>query len=97
MKPRNAIPGSDDILRMTLPNQTVFLSRENDQSPSVVISGYIPGGSMFDPMDRSGLSVYLSMALMRGTQHRSFQQIDQELESVGASLGFSAGTLEASE
>ena len=91
MKPRNAIPGSDDILRMTLPNQTVFLSRENDQSPSVVISGYIPGGSILDPMDRSGLSVYLSMALMRGTQHRSFQQIYQELESVGASLGFSAG------
>ncbi len=91
MKPSHAIPGSDDILRQPLANQVVFLGRGNDQSPSVVISGYLPGGSILDPADRSGLGVYLSMALMRGTKKHSFQQIYDQLESAGASLGFSSG------
>ena len=86
MKNIQSIPGSDDILRIELPNQIVLLARENSLSPSVVISGYLPGGSVLDPVDRSGLAIFLSLALMRGTETNSFEQIFRKLEDNGASL-----------
>jgi len=91
MRNIQSIPRSDDILRTVLPNQIVLLARENSLSPSVVISGYLPGGSVLDPVDRSGLAIFLSLALMRGTETNSFEQIFRKLEDNGASLGFNAG------
>lgn len=86
----NSLPGPEDILRRELPNGIVVLARPNYDSPSVVIRGYVSGGSLFDPDDRLGLADFVSSMLMRGTAQRSFQQIYDELESVGASLGFGA-------
>jgi zinc protease len=44
-----------------------------------------------DPDDKLGLAEYTSYALMRGTKNRTFDEIYNELEAVGASLGFSSG------
>ncbi len=88
----HSLPGPDDITRLELPNGIVILSRENFNSPSVVVSGYLPAGSLLDPDDRLGLADFTASALMRGTEMRSFQQIYEALESVGASLGFGGGT-----
>jgi len=66
------------------------LTRSNFNSPSVVINGYLPSGSIFDPREKLGLAYFTSVALMRGTQYRNFQQIYDRLESAGASLGFGA-------
>jgi zinc protease len=89
---RHAFPGADDITRAELANGIIILSRANFNSPSVVISGYFPAGSLFDPDAQLGLADFAAAALMRGTQQRSFQQIYEALESVGASLGFGGGT-----
>jgi zinc protease len=86
-----SLPGSDDIYREVLPNGITILTRSNFNSPSVVISGYFGAGSLFDPDDKLGLAEYTSYTLMRGTKTRSFDRIYNELEAVGASLGFSSG------
>lgn len=87
-----ALPGPDDILRRELPNGIVVLARQNFNSPSVVINGYLQAGSLFDPDEKLGLASFTASALMRGTASRGFQAIYDSLESVGASLGFNGGT-----
>lgn len=86
----SAIPGLHDIKRKVLSNGITLLARENFNSASVVISGYLGAGSLLDPVEKLGLAHFTSLALMRGTQKRSFQQLFDALESAGASLGFGA-------
>ncbi len=85
------LPGPEDIHRQVLPNGIVVLCRSNFNSPSVVISGYIQAGSLFDSDEKLGLADFTARALMRGTEKRDFQQIFDALESCGASLGLSSG------
>lgn len=87
----NSLPGPDDIYREVLPNGITVLTRSNFNSPSVVISGYFEAGALFDPDEKLGLAEYTTIALMRGTKTRTFDEIYQALESVGASLGFNTG------
>jgi zinc protease len=87
-----SIPGPNDITRHELSNGVVVLVRENHDSPSVVVSGYLSVGSYDECAVQAGLSSFAANALMRGTASRTFEQIYEELESVGASLGISGGT-----
>jgi zinc protease len=88
----HSLPGPDDIVRQVLPNGIVILTRPNMNSLSVVISGYLPAGAISEPDDKLGLAGFTSLALMRGTSQRDFQQIYDRLESNGASLGIDGGT-----
>jgi zinc protease len=86
----NSLPGPEDITRQELSNGMVVLTRPNFNSPSVVISGFLASGSIFDQDDKLGTAYFTALSLMRGTQNRSFQEIYNALESVGANLGFGA-------
>jgi zinc protease len=86
-----SLPGPDDITRVTLPNGITVLVRANFNSPSVVIGGHLSCGSLFDTDEKIGLADFTALGLMRGTETRTFQQIFDALESVGASLSFGAG------
>lgn len=88
---KSSLPGPDDIYREVLPNGITVLTRSNFNSPSVVINGYFDAGAIFDPDEKLGLADFVTSALMRGTKKRSFDQIYNVLESVGASLGFNTG------
>jgi len=85
-----SLPGPDDITRLVLPNGITLLTRANFNSPSVVVSGYLTCGSVFDPPEKLGLAHFTALSLMRGTARRKFQEIYDALESAGASLGFGA-------
>jgi zinc protease len=85
-----SLPGPEDILRVALENGITVLARANFASPSVVLSGYLPAGSMFEPQELLGLAHFTALALMRGSARHSFQEIFDLLESAGASLGFGA-------
>ena len=87
---RNSIPGPQDISRVVLPNGITVLTRSNFNSPSVVVNGYFPAGSLYDPDEKLGLAYFTALMLMRGTEGKSFQEIYNSLESAGASLGFGA-------
>src|SRR3989304_9763372 len=90
--PLSSIPGAEDITRVELANGIVVLARENPNSQAVTLRGYLIAGSLFDTDEKLGLADFAASALMRGTAKRSFEQIYDALESVGATLGFSAGT-----
>lgn len=92
MRPANwkTLPGPADINRTILPNGITLLTRSNFNSPSVFVGGYLGAGSAFDPLEKLGLANFTSGMLMRGTETHTFQEIYEDLESVGASLGFSA-------
>jgi len=87
-----SIPGPDDITRYELPNGIVVLVRENHNSPSVVIRGFLRVGAYDERPEQAGLSAFTAAALTRGTVNRTFEQIYEELEAVGASVGISGGT-----
>ena len=88
---QQSFPGPDDITRFTIPNGITILARANFNSPSVVIGGQLACGSLFDTDEKSGLADFTALGLMRGTETRTFQQIFDALESVGAALSFGAG------
>jgi zinc protease len=88
---QNSLPGPDDITRVILRNGITLLSRTNYNSPSIVIGGYLPCGSLFDSDEKLGLADFTASSLLRGSEKRDFQNIFDNLESVGASLSFSAG------
>ncbi|MGD2159117.1 MAG: pitrilysin family protein [Anaerolineales bacterium] len=89
---QSSLPGPDDVKREQLPNGITVLARANFNSPSVVISGYLNAGSLFDSDEKLGLAQFTAAALMRGTEQRSFQEIYEAVESVGAGLNVRGGT-----
>ena len=88
----NSLPGPEDITRRTLPNGVILLTRPNPGSLSVIISGYLLAGAIFEPDDKLGLAGFTALGLMRGTQQHDFLQIYEALEANGASLGLDGGT-----
>ncbi len=85
-----SLPGPGDTLRQTLPNGVTLLVRENFASPAVVITGYVEAGGE-DEGAVHGLAGFATDVMERGTQGRSFDQLYEEVESIGASFDFSAG------
>ena len=94
--PVQTLPGADDILKVELENGITILARSNFNSPSVFIQGYLQAGSLLDPDEKLGLANFTASALMRGAAGLEFQAIYNTLESAGASLSFSSGTLSTS-
>ncbi len=88
----HSLPGPDDIVRKELPNGIILLTRPNPSSLSVVVTGYLSAGAIFEADDKLGLGGFTALALMRGTAQHKFQQIYDGLESNGASLGLDGGT-----
>ncbi len=89
---QNSLPGPENITRAILPNGIAVLARPNFNSPSVVASGYLQCGGLFDPDEKLGLADFTASALLRGTQQRNFQEIYDSLESVGANLSIEGST-----
>jgi zinc protease len=92
----HSLPGPGDIHRLQTDNGITILSRTNFNSPSTIISGYFPAGSLYEPDELLGLADFTAMMLTRGTRSRDFQAIHDALESCGANLGLSAGAHTAS-
>jgi len=82
------LPGENNVSRIVLPNGITVLCKPDFNSPSIVISGFLHGGSIQDPGDKLGLASCTSFALMRGTTFRNVRRIYNDLESIGASFGF---------
>jgi zinc protease len=69
----------------------VVLAYENWTAESVVVEGLVRAGSVVETRENAGLANFTAEMLMRGTERRTFDALYEALESVGASLGFSAG------
>ncbi|HEY4724276.1 MAG TPA: pitrilysin family protein [Anaerolineae bacterium] len=86
-----SIPGPANIARREYANGMTVLVKENFSSPSVVVDGLIRASSADDPIGQEGLSSFTTDMLMRGTARRSFAQIYETIEAIGASVDISSG------
>lgn len=86
-----SVPDAAAIVRQKLGNGLAVLIYENHASPSLVVNGYLRGGSMLETPAQSGLASFAATMMRRGAGQRSFAQINEDLEAVGASFGVSGG------
>lgn len=87
-----SLPGPQSIHREQLENGITVMVRENFSSPSVVAAGILTCGSLDEKDHQAGLADLTASALMTGTESRTFNEIHEELESIGASMGIGAAT-----
>jgi zinc protease len=87
----NSYPGPDSIHRHTLDNGVTVLIYENANTGTVSLEGLVRAGSLAEKYEQAGLASFTSGLLMRGTHKRSFDEIYESLESVGASVSFGGG------
>jgi len=74
-----------------LPNGMTVIVRENHAVPTVTIRGYVRSGSVNDPAGKFGVSALTADMLTRGTEKKTSQQIAEETDFVGASIGAETG------
>ena len=84
-------PGPDSIHVQTLDNGITVLVYENFAAESVIVDGYLQAGGLAESRGKAGLADFTASMLLRGTEKRSFAEIYEQMESVGASVHFSAG------
>lgn len=86
-----ALPGPDTIRQATLSNGLRVLVYENQASASVVINGYVAGGAVHESAAQAGLSDLTAALMRRGTGSRTFAEINETIEAVGASFSIYSG------
>lgn len=87
----NSFPGPDSIHRHVLANGITLLIYENMSSDTISIEGIVRAGSVAETRAKAGLADFTADLLMRGTQKRTFDEIYEALESVGAGVSFGGG------
>lgn len=89
--PAASIPCSANIRQIALDNGIRVLAYENFASPAVVVSGYLQAGARDESPAEAGLAGFTTDCMMRGTQRFTYEQIFEQVESIGANLSVSAG------
>ncbi len=90
------LPGPDDILRKEFANGSVLLTRTNPSSPAVAIRGMFPPGALADPPEKIGLAHFMASTLLSGTHSHAFRELNDLVESMGATLVFGGGKVATS-
>ncbi len=76
--------------RAVLDNGLVVLVTENPTADIVAARMFIDAGSRHEQPDQAGLSHLVAALLTKGTQAHTAQEIAEQVESLGASLGVSS-------
>ena len=74
-----------------LKNGLTVLVYPKTNTPALTARLSIKGGAMYDPPDKAGLASFAARSMRRGTERRNFDQLNEETESLGASVGVDAG------
>ena len=80
--------GRDQSLatRHVFNNGLTLLIQENHFNETVAVSGRLKAGSMYDPLNLYGCADFVANMLTKGTEKRTWEEIAEVTESVGASL-----------
>jgi len=87
------LPGKDSIFRHEFANGSTFLAYPKPTNPAVYFRGYLPVGSLSDPVGKTGLSNFSAAMLSTGTRQHDFRSLHLAIESCGASVSISSGSL----
>ena len=82
---------AETITRRVLDNGMIVLVYPNPTTQSLVARLAIKGGAMYDPPGKAGLASFTTRAMRRGTERRAFHALNEDTESIGASIGVDAG------
>ncbi len=90
------VPGSSlhampPVQRLVLPNHLILLASEDHSLPFVTLQLLIDSGSRGDPSGEEGLAFLTARGLLLGTSRHTVNQINEELDFMGASLNASSG------
>jgi zinc protease len=88
---RDAALGPDTITRHVLDNGLTVLVYPNPTIPAVIARMSIKAGAMYDPPEKAGLASFVTRAMRRGTENFTFEQLNEETEGRGASVGLDSG------
>lgn len=80
-----------EIQRFELSNGLRLLVREDPRLPLVYLDAVFRGGLLAETAADNGLTRLFSRCLLKGTASRTAEQIADEVESVGGSIGSDAG------
>ncbi len=80
-----------DVTRQVLKNGLTLLVVERHNVPVVRVSVGINAGNLHEPGDKAGLASLVAGLLTEGTATRTAQQISEEIDFVGGSVGASGG------
>jgi zinc protease len=83
--------GPHTIQHFTLSNGMRLMVQENHVSPSVVVRGRLWVGAVNDPPEKIGLGRFTASAVRRGSIARTYQEINELTEAVGADAFVSGG------
>ena len=78
--------------RHVFDNGLTLLIQENHFNQTVAISGRLKAGSMYDRQGFYGLSDVVANMLVKGTESRTWEEIAEATEFVGASIGAAGST-----
>lgn len=81
----------ETITRQVLPNGLTVLVYPNPTIPALTARISIKGGAMYDPEDKAGLASFATRAMRRGTEHYTYEALNEATEGRGASVGVDAG------
>lgn len=79
------------IQRAVLPQGLVVVGSENHTHQSVVIRLILRAAPLLDTPETAGLASLTASGLTRGTQSRSFSEINQQIDEAGMSLSSGTG------
>jgi zinc protease len=79
------------VYETTLPNGLNVMLVEDPRFPLAAVRLVFQAGSRFDPADKPGLAEAVASLLNEGTKARTSQQISEEIDGMGGSMGASAG------
>ena len=95
---RKIIPADGPDPAITLPvvweeklgNGMRVLGIENDELPLVQFTVVLKGGHYLDPLDKAGTALLVADMMMEGTQNKTPQELEEEIERLGAYISISA-------
>jgi zinc protease len=76
----------EPIQKFELPNGLRLLVKENHRLPFVELRAAFQGGVLAETARNNGITQLMAKTLIKGTSHRSAEDIASEIESVGGSL-----------
>ena len=83
--------GPETITRRVLDNGLTVLVFQKTTTPALVAHLSVKGGAMYDPSGKAGLASFAARSMRRGTEQRTFDQLNEDTENRGASVGVDAG------
>lgn len=83
--------GPDTITRRVLDNGLTVIVFPKLNTPALTARLSVKGGAMYDPPEKAGLAGFMSRSMRRGTALRSFDDLNEDTEGRGASVGVDSG------